>query len=160
MEKWKKIKCLAVDVDGVLTDGTISLGASGQWIRHFFIRDGLGLLEVKKRGYKTAFITTSRAEDIRERAKNLKIDFFFEGADNKDAAFSELLSQTGFKAEEVAYIGDDTIDLPIFERCGIAISPCDAHESVLARAHVVTTSYGGRGAVREICDHLLDKGSL
>lgn len=160
MAKWEKIKCLAVDVDGVLTDGTIFLGEGGEWRRSFFIRDGLGLLQVAERGYKTAFITTSSSEDIRERAKKLKIHYSYEGAHDKNRAFDELLKQGGFKAEEIAYIGDDVIDLPIFERCGVAIAPSDAHLIVRKKAHIITTAHGGRGAVREICDELLLKGPL
>ncbi|MEQ1664959.1 MAG: HAD-IIIA family hydrolase [Bdellovibrionales bacterium] len=160
MENWKKIKCLALDVDGVLTDGAIYLDSTGEWRRNFYIRDGLGMVRLKEHGYKLAIITTSLAEDIRKRAKNLEIDFFYEGAKDKASAFDDLLKKSGFKSSEIAFVGDDIIDLPVFEKCGISIAPADAHKSVKKRADVITKENGGRGAVREVCDILIAKGPL
>lgn len=156
--KWKSIKCLALDVDGVLTDGHIFLHTDGEWRRNFYIRDGLGLVMLRKSGYKLAVITSSQAEDIRSRVKNLEIDYYYEGCKEKLVAFRDLIKRSGFKANEIAYIGDDVIDLPIFERCGAAIAPHDAHASVKKKAQLITRADGGHGAVREICDILLSKG--
>ncbi len=153
--EWKKIKCLALDVDGVMTDGHIILHDKGEWRRNFYIRDGMGLVLLREKGMKLAIITTSLAEDIRARAENLKIHYFYEGAKDKASAFADLLSQSGLKANEVAFIGDDVIDLPVFERCGISVAPRDAQPEVKKRARLVTKADGGRGAVREICDILL-----
>lgn len=155
-DKIKKIKCLAVDVDGVLTDGHIFLDPSGEWRRNFFIRDGLGLLEVKEHGFKTAIITSSDSEDIRARAKKLKIDFFYEGVGKKAEAFADLLKKSGLSADEIAFVGDDIIDIPIFQLCGLSISPGDGHPKAKGCADIVTESLGGRGAVREVCDLLLE----
>jgi len=160
MEKWKKIKCLALDVDGVLTDGAIYLDSTGEWRRNFYIRDGLGIVHLREKGYKVAIITTSLAEDIRKRAKNLKIDYFYEGAKDKAAAFTNLLEKSGLNANEIAFIGDDVIDLPVFKKCGISVAPADAHKLVKKTADIVTEGRGGRGAVREICDVLMKKGPL
>lgn len=160
MENWKKIKCLALDVDGVLTDGHIFLGPNGEWRRNFYIRDGLGLVLLKERGYKLALITTSSAEDIRARALNLKFDYFYEGATDKAVAFNDLLKKSGLQPTEIIYMGDDVIDLPVFELCPFTAAPADAHESVKKRARIITSAAGGRGAVRELCDELLLKGSL
>lgn len=151
----KKIRCLATDVDGVLTDGIIYMHSEGDWRRHFYIRDGIGLLEVQKNGIKTAFITSSLADDIKQRARNLKIDYFYDNAPDKGAAFEAFLKESQFKPDEVLYIGDDVIDLPIFKKCGISCAPKDAHHKVLKAANYVTKSSGGRGAVREVCDMLL-----
>jgi 3-deoxy-D-manno-octulosonate 8-phosphate phosphatase (KDO 8-P phosphatase) len=153
--KWKKIKCLALDVDGVMTDGHIYLHEKNEWRRSFFIRDGLGLVQLRKLGFTLAVITNSRAEDIRTRVENLKIDHFYEGAENKIDAFRDLLAKTGLSANEIAYIGDDVIDLPVLEACGAAIAPSDAHELVLKKVDYKTKAPGGRGAIREICDLLI-----
>lgn len=160
MEKWHKIKCLALDVDGVMTDGSIFMGANGEWLRNFFIRDGMGLVQLREKGYKLAIITNSLALDIRERAKKLKIDFFYEGQNDKSKAFHELLKASGLQSYEVAYMGDDVIDLPVFELCGLSLAPADAHPDVLKRAEWTSKCNGGRGAIREVCDLLLQKGSL
>jgi 3-deoxy-D-manno-octulosonate 8-phosphate phosphatase (KDO 8-P phosphatase) len=158
--KLKQIKCLATDVDGVLTDGHIYLASENNWRRSFYIRDGLGFVLLKEKGYKTAFITSSRAEDIRLRAENLKIDFFFDAAKDKEGSFFELLKQGKYKPSEVLFIGDDVIDLPVFKSCGVTVAPADAHPDVLKRADIITKAHGGRGAAREICDLLLQFGAF
>jgi 3-deoxy-D-manno-octulosonate 8-phosphate phosphatase (KDO 8-P phosphatase) len=160
MDKWKKIKCLALDVDGVMTDGSIFLGENGEWRRLYYIRDGMGLVLLKKRGYKLAIITSSLAKDIQERARNLKIDYFFENVADKAEAFQTLLNKSQFAADEIAFMGDDVIDLPVFDRCGVSAAPQDAHESVRAKAQFVSSYPGGRGAVREICDMILLNGGM
>ena len=152
------IRCLAVDVDGVLTDGQVFYGGQGEWIRKYFIRDGIGLMTLKEQGFRTAFITRSRAEDIRLRAERLQVDFIAEGVKDKTEAFSQLLSKFDLKAEQVLYVGDDIIDLPIFEICGFSVAPSDAHESVAKRADWISSKPGGFGAVREVCDLLLEWG--
>ncbi len=158
--KLQKIRCVATDVDGVLTDGHIYHAGENTWRRSFFIRDGMGLLLLREKGYKTAFITSSRSEDIRKRAENLQIDFFYDAASDKAESFKDLCKRGGFKPHEVLYIGDDVIDLPIFNLCDVAAAPCDAHPEVLKSATLVTKSSGGRGCVREICDAILKFGKL
>lgn len=157
MENWKKIKCLALDVDGVLTDGHIFQGLNGQWCRNFFIRDGMGLLLLKEKGLKLALITSSLSDDIRTRAEKLKIDYVFDNVSHKAEAFQKLLQMSGLDASEVAYVGDDIIDLPVFALVGISIAPADAHQKVIAQAQYVTKASGGKGAVREVCDILLEQ---
>ncbi|MCB0350327.1 MAG: HAD hydrolase family protein [Bdellovibrionales bacterium] len=160
MEKWKKIKCLALDVDGVLTDGHIFQGLNGQWCRNFYIRDGMGLVLLKERGYKLALITSSLSDDIRDRAKKLKIDHVFDNVSNKAEAFKKLLQDSGLQPDEIAYMGDDIIDLPVLEQVGISLAPADAHIKVKNAVEIVTAASGGRGAVREVCDTLLEQGAL
>ncbi|OFZ17717.1 MAG: hypothetical protein A2Z20_00360 [Bdellovibrionales bacterium RBG_16_40_8] len=156
MEKWKKIKCLALDVDGVLTDGSIFMGPDNNWYRNFYIRDGLGLVMLKEHGFKIAFITTSKSPDIAARAKNLQVDYCYDGCKNKAEAFYDLMNKTSFGPDEILFVGDDVIDLPVFEICKFTAAPSDAHVSVKARATLVTLTPGGRGAVREICDALIE----
>ncbi len=174
VKRLRKIKCLAFDVDGVLTDGGVYFGGAingptnstsidqvrNDWRRVFNIRDGLGIILLHEQGYQTAFITLSRAMDIRLRAENLKIRHFFDFARDKGACFDELLQRSGLKADEIAFIGDDVIDLPVFKKCGLAAAPADAHPTVLKAAHVVTKSRGGHGAAREMCDLVLRYGAF
>ncbi len=166
-EQLKRIKCLAFDVDGVLTDGGVYFAGSGaaddgthtEWRRVFNIRDGLGIIRLHEKGYKTAFITLSRATDIRMRAENLKIHYFFDFARDKAACFDLLLERGGFRADEVAFIGDDIIDLPVFAKCGLSAAPADAHPEVLEAAQMIMPSRGGHGAARELCDLILRYGA-
>jgi 3-deoxy-D-manno-octulosonate 8-phosphate phosphatase (KDO 8-P phosphatase) len=138
-----------------MTDGHIWLAEDGEWRRQFFIRDGMGIVMLRETGMKFAVITTSDADDIRARVKNLKIDYFFEGIKNKADAFEKLLEQSGLDAHEIAFVGDDVIDLPIFDLCGWSVAPADAHPKVLKKADYVTRARGGKGAVREVCDLLM-----
>ena len=163
VKRLRKIKCLAFDVDGVLTDGGVyfeGLPNSNDWRRVFNIRDGMGIVLLHENGYKTAFITLSRATDIRLRAENLKIHYFFDFARDKAACFDNLLERSGLHAEEIAFIGDDVIDLPVFAKCGLSAAPADAHPEVLKSAHLVMKSCGGRGAARELCDLVLRYGAF
>ncbi len=175
VKRLRKIKCLAFDVDGVLTDGGVYFGGlpngatannstssdtRSDWCRIFNIRDGMGIVLLHEGGYKTAFITLSRATDIRLRAENLKVHYFFDFARDKAACFDNLLERSGFLAEEVAFIGDDVIDLPVFAKCGLSAAPADAHPEVLKKAHLVMKSNGGHGAARELCDLVLRHGAF
>lgn len=143
-----------------MTDGSIFLSDSGEWRRFFNIRDGLGIVQVRERGYKIAIITTSLAQDIRERAKRLKFDYFYEGAEDKISAFADLMKCSGLRADEIAYMGDDHMDIPVLAKCGFSAAPADAHPAAMAKAMYVARANGGRGAVRELCDLLLEKGPL
>jgi 3-deoxy-D-manno-octulosonate 8-phosphate phosphatase (KDO 8-P phosphatase) len=110
---------------------------------------------LREAGFKTAFITNSQSEDIRLRAERLKIDYVYEGAGQKGDVFRELCKKSHLKPDEILFIGDDIIDLPVFKLCGISVAPADAHPEVLKQAKIVTKANGGRGSVREICDILL-----
>ena len=149
-----KIELLCLDVDGVLTDTRVFMDSDGDWKRLYSIRDGVGIVELRKAGFKTAIITGSEAEDVRSRAKRLKFDYFFEGALDKQPAFEELMKQSGLKPEQIAYCGDDIYDIPLLEQVGWATTVPDAVDEVKSAAHYVTKRPGGLGAVREICDIL------
>jgi 3-deoxy-D-manno-octulosonate 8-phosphate phosphatase (KDO 8-P phosphatase) len=158
--KIKKIKLLIMDVDGVLTDCRVFMDAAGEWRRFFSIRDGYGLKLLMEAGYKTAIITGSKSKDIQDRARTLKIDYFYEGTLEKLPAFEDILKKSGLKAEEAAFIGDDVFDIPVLERVGFAATVPEAMEQVNGVVHYTARRPAGNGAVREICELILRHGAL
>lgn len=158
IRRLRKIKLLALDVDGVLTDCRMTLDSEGEWRRAFSLRDGYGLKLLTDSGYKTAIITASKAKDISERARTLNIDFFHPGNLDKKVEFDQLVKKSGFQPSEIAYVGDDLFDIPVLQAAGFAATVPEAMEEVLRHVHYVTKRPGGNGAVREICDLLLRYG--
>ncbi len=150
-----KIKLLVLDVDGVLTDGGIILDNEGNEFKSFNVRDGHGLVMLKKAGVKVAIISGRNSKVVDRRASELGITEVYQRSHNKITAYQELLSKFGVAAEEVAYIGDDVVDVPLFKRVGLAVAVADAAEEAKEAALFVTKARGGRGAVREICDLIL-----
>lgn len=150
---------LLTDVDGVLTDTRIFFDGK-EWRRTFSIRDGLGLVRLMERGYQVGFITQSRAEDIRERAKVLGVQWFYEGIKEKEFALDEILKKSGLSANQVAYMGDDYPDLPVLKRVGFSATVPDSFSDIKSQVNLVTKSSGGMGAVREICELILRYGAL
>lgn len=158
-----QIELLILDVDGVLTDGSLFYDNHGQEYKAFNSRDGHGLRMLQDAGVKVAILTGRKSELVQHRAKNLNIptELVFQGFRDKRPAFAALLEHTGLPAEKIAYVGDDVIDLPVMKQVGLAIAVADAHPFVKEHAHWVTTRSGGRGAVRETCEMLLDaRGQL
>lgn len=160
IDRLRSVRMLVLDVDGVLTDGRIWLDADNEWRRFFSIRDGMGIKLLREHGYRIAVITASRAEDIRQRVKNLKIDFFYENAHDKEPAFAELQSASGLKPSEMAYVGDDLPDLPLLKQVGFAATVPEAVQPVKEAVHYVTRAPGGSGGVREVCDLIQRYGAL
>jgi 3-deoxy-D-manno-octulosonate 8-phosphate phosphatase (KDO 8-P phosphatase) len=156
-KRLKKIKMLLTDVDGVLTDTRIFFDG-GEWKRFFSIRDGLGLIRLQEKQYQTGFITTSKAEDIKVRAKNLGILWFYEGVKEKEVAFEEILSKSGLSADEIAYIGDDYPDLGVLKRVGFSCTVPESFDDIKKQVDYVTKRPGGVGAVREVCELILKHG--
>jgi len=154
-EAAKKIKLLILDVDGVLTDGSICLGAQGELFKAFNIKDGLGIAVWHKQGNKTAIITGRQSEMVQRRVEELGITALFQGKSDKRAAYRELKESLGYADEEIAYIGDDLIDLPVMRQVGLAAAVGDAVPEVKLLAHYVAAKNGGRGAVREIIEFIL-----
>lgn len=152
----KNIKALVVDVDGILTDGTIWWHSPGEWRRNFNIYDGFGIRELVKEGFTVAMITGSNAEDIRERKQKLNIHYIYEGVEDKIPSFEDFLKKTGFKDSEVAYIGDDLPDVPVLKRVGFSASVPTAMPQAKKAAMYITKKDGGKGAVRELCDLLIE----
>lgn len=155
LEKIQKIKMLITDLDGVLTDGRIWMDANGDWKRSFFVHDGVGIRRLRSAGYRVAIITMSNAEDVRERVNYLEIDYFYENVREKETHFRDLLQKAQLQPDQVAYIGDDVMDMPLLKKCGWAVSVPNGVDDVKGIADYITTKPGGSGAVREVCEILL-----
>lgn len=159
LNRLSKIKCLLLDVDGILTDCRVFLDSSGEWRRFFSIRDGYGLVRLHESGYLTGIITASKAKDIHARAEVLKMNFMQEGSLDKKPAFENILKTSGLRPEEVAYMGDDLFDLPVLESVGFSATVSDAMDEVQQRVHYIAKRPAGNGAVREVCDLILKFGA-
>lgn len=155
IEKAKKVKCVICDVDGVLTDGTLYLDATGNEMKAFQVLDGVGLKLLMFAGIEVAVITGAVTSIIDHRMQQLKITNYFKGQVNKQVAFDTLKSRLNLTEEEFAYIGDDLPDLPIIQQVGFGVAVANAVEQVKNSAQMVTKQFGGRGAVREVCDFIL-----
>ncbi len=150
-----RIKLLLLDVDGVMTDGRITYDSEGTETKSFDVKDGHGIKLLQRAGVQVGIITGRQSEIVDRRAKELGIEIVYQGAKNKDLPFKEILKKLGLEPEEVAYVGDDIVDLPVMRQVGFAATVADALDDVKPYAHMITTRRGGRGAVREICDFLL-----
>ena len=140
---------LALDVDGVLTDGSINMRAQGELFKSFYAQDGLGISVALRSGLQIAIITGRKSEIIHRRAQELGIQMVQEGVKDKYLALEQLQNQLGLSRGQVAYMGDDLNDLPAFRAAGVTFAPADAVEEVREAASFVTEAAGGRGAVRE-----------
>ncbi len=150
----KKVKLVIFDVDGVLTDGGIYIGEKGELYKPFNCRDGLGITLAHKLGLKTAIITGRQSKQVGYRAQELKISEVFQGNSDKREAYNELKKHTGFKDEEIAYIGDDLIDLPIMLQVGLPMAVADAVPTVRMHSLVISDCKGGHGAVRDLLEFI------
>ena len=164
-DRAKKIKVLIFDVDGVLTDGQIFVapGPDGKGIesKGFAAHDGLGISLGRLGGLRIGIITKRNSQTVAIRARDLKLEFVYQGQAHKLEAASEILAKTGYSFDEMAYVGDDIIDLPVMRKCGLAIATANAREQVKSMAHYVTPNAGGFGAGRDAIDFILAaQGSL
>ncbi len=148
----KKIKMLILDIDGVMTDGRLFWLEGHGWTRHFHIKDGYGLKVLMKAGIDVGIISGGDSKDVRARVEHLKIKHAYFGDENKLVAFEKILKDTGFKADQTAFMGDELFDIPVIEAVGFSATVPHAVDPVKKRAHYVTKSEGGWGAVREIAD--------
>ncbi len=155
--KAKKIKLLLLDVDGVMTDGSIILDSRGNETKAFHVRDGHGIKLVQKAGIVVGIITGRSSEVVNIRARELGITEVHQGAHDKMVVYDSVISKYGLRDEEVAYIGDDAVDLSILKRVGLAAVVADADPSVKPHVDLVTRTQGGRGAVREVINLILEK---
>ncbi len=155
VSKSRNIKVVVLDVDGVLTDGTLTYSDSGDEIKSFNVKDGLGIYLLRQAGIRTAILTARGSSIVKKRAKELKIDKVYKNFHFKLKAFKKICHDFKVQPEEICFIGDDLIDIPVINRVGLAVCPADAVEDVKRRVHVVTDKKGGRGAVREVCDLIL-----
>jgi 3-deoxy-D-manno-octulosonate 8-phosphate phosphatase (KDO 8-P phosphatase) len=155
LEKLKQIQLLLLDVDGVLTDGSIIYNDDGSETKIFNARDGFGLRLVMSAGIKVGIVTGRRSKSLRHRCDNLGIGLLFDGIRDKAEALEEIAAQTGIDSKLTAFVGDDLPDLPIMKHAGLSIAVADAHEIVRQKADWTTRAPGGHGAVREVCEALL-----
>lgn len=155
IEKTKKIKLLILDVDGVLTDGKLFFDDNGKEYKSFHARDGHGIKLLRQTGVEVAVISGRKSLSVAIRMKNLGISHVYQGQEDKLAAFAEILQNVGVTPEQTAHVGDDLLDLPIMTRVGLAIAVQDANFAVKAHAHWCTETCGGQGAVREVCDFIM-----
>ena len=159
--KTRHIRLVAFDVDGVLTDGRLYYSESGDAMKAFDVRDGMGMKLLQDAGIKLAIITSRRAPSVLLRAADLGISHVQQGVADKRTAFDELLAGMAIAPEEAAFMGDDLVDLPVFRRCGFAATVADAPALLKRHADYVTRATGGHGAVREFCEMLLhSRGAL
>jgi len=157
----KRLKLMAFDVDGVLTEGLLYYTDSGIEIKAFNGHDGVGLRMLQRAGISLAIITGRNSLCVEKRMKDLDIEHVFQGIDNKLEVMQSLLSKLGLSPDEAGYMGDDIVDLQVLDVCGFAAAPADCQERVKNYVQVISSKGGGRGAVREICEFILDaRGDL
>lgn len=156
VEKAKQIKCLISDVDGVLTDGSLYLDNTGNELKTFHVQDGMGLKLLMAAGIRVAIITTSRNAVIDHRMKQLGIDLYFTGQVDKRDAYAKIKAQLQLDDHQIAYVGDDLPDLPMIKSAGLGVAVANAVRQVKAYADWQTELTGGRGAVREVCELILE----
>jgi 3-deoxy-D-manno-octulosonate 8-phosphate phosphatase (KDO 8-P phosphatase) len=156
LERARRIRLLVLDVDGVLTDGRIYMSANGEDLKVFHVRDGSGLVALQRAGVTVAIISGRDSAAVTRRAAELGIAHVHQGVGDKAAELSALMDRLGVSPAETACVGDDTPDLPMLENAGLAVAVADAHGALGPVVHWVTTAPGGRGAVREVCDLLIN----
>ncbi|MEN8217086.1 MAG: 3-deoxy-manno-octulosonate-8-phosphatase KdsC [Pseudomonadota bacterium] len=161
IEKAALIRLVVFDVDGVLTDGSLYLGGDGQEYKAFYARDGLGMKLLQSTGVIIGVITARNSAVVTHRMQSLGVEHVFQGKLDKLSAFKQLCEQLHLEPQQVAYVGDDLIDVPVMLQAGLAIAVADAHDLVVKYAHWQTQAAGGRGAAREVCELIMQaQGTL
>ncbi len=149
------LRLLLFDVDGVMTDGTLYIGAQGEAFKAFNILDGHGMKMLQSAGVTTALLSGRTSEAVERRARELSIAHVVQGSADKVADFERLVAAAGVQPAACSFVGDDLPDLEVMRRCGLAVAVANAVDEVKAHAHYVTRACGGRGAVREFCELVL-----
>ena len=152
---WAAIRLFAMDVDGVLTDGTVAIASNGTETKKFSILDGMGIVRLHKAGVAVAWISGRASGATSMRATELRVPHVIQGRTDKLMALQELASQLGFAAPQVCYMGDDDIDAPAIAWAGVGVAPAGAMPAALKAAGYVPARAAGHGAVREVCEHIL-----
>ncbi len=161
LQKAAQVRLVIFDVDGVLTDGRLYLGDDGNEFKAFHTKDGHGMKMLLNQGVEIAIISARRSAAVERRMAGLGVRHVFMGIEDKRVAYQSIVADLGLRAEQIAYVGDDLVDLPVMNRVGLAIAVQDADSFVKRHAHWQTPSAGGHGAVREVCELLLEaQGSL
>lgn len=156
LSKAKPIRILLLDVDGVLTDGSLIYSHEGQESKAFNTQDGFGLRLLQEAGLELGVITARSSEAVARRCANLKMRYVYQGVGNKVEAYKEILKQSDCKPFEIAYMGDDWLDLVLLTRAGFSAAPANAVPEIKEAVHYTTEQSGGHGAVREICNLILE----
>ncbi|MFC2307405.1 MAG: KdsC family phosphatase [Neisseria elongata] len=160
-QRLRDIKLLILDVDGVLTSAQLFIGGNGEIIKAFNTLDGHGIKMLHQTGVQTAIITARSDPAVAHRAAQLGINHYFKGIHDKRAAYAELRGLAGVAEDECAFIGDDVVDLPVMVRCGLPVAVPEAHWFVKQYAAHITLNHAGGGAVRELCDLIMQaQGTL
>lgn len=161
VERARNIKLLICDVDGVFSDGRIYMGNDGEELKAFHTRDGYGVKSLMNAGVEIAIITGRKSAIVERRMGALGIKHVYQGQDDKASAYKDLVDRLGIPAKQTAYIGDDLIDWPVMSQVGLSVCVNDGHPLLAQRADLVTRTPGGYGAVREVCDLILQaRGEL
>ena len=155
-ERARAVALLILDVDGVMTDGRLYFDAAGESLKVFHVRDGLGIKALLDEGVQVAVISGRKAGAVTRRMTELGVQHVYQGCRDKTRAFRELLDKLDLQVSQTAFVGDDTPDLAVMRETGLAIAVSDAHPLVIEHAHWVTTKAGGQGAVREVCELIID----
>lgn len=154
-QKAQKIKLLILDVDGVLTDNRLYYGDQGEAYKTFHTRDGHGMVLLQKSGIEIGIITGRSSKIVSQRMADLKVKHVFQGVPDKLPTFLKLVKDLQLDFSEIAYIGDDILDLPILTRIGLAVTPADGDPEVKSRVDYISQYAGGQGCVREVCELIL-----
>ena len=161
LDKAASIKLLIFDVDGVLTDGGLFMDKDGHEYKKFNSRDGHGMKMLQATGVDIAIITGRTSDVVEHRMSGLGVKYVYQGQHDKRVAFKTLLQELKLSAEEVAYMGDDVVDLPVMRKVGFAAAVADAHHLVKQHAHWQAPNPGGRGAARDLCEFIMEaQGNL
>lgn len=160
IQRAKKIRLALFDVDGVFTDGNIHIDSHGKEIKTFNTQDGHGIRLLQHHGIKVGVITGRSSEALEHRMRDLEVAHVIQGSIDKYSAFAQLLKELNLATEQVSFAGDDIVDLQVMSHVGLSIAVANAHNFVKQHAHWETSKHGGHGAVREICELLLDSQGL
>ncbi|MBA4392231.1 MAG: hypothetical protein C0407_01640 [Desulfobacca sp.] len=155
LQKARKISLLLLDVDGVLTDGTIFYNEKGKELKRFFVQDGQGIRWLQRSGIKVGFLSGRSSQAVGLRAKELDIAYLFQGVKNKIKVFEKVLQKTKLHPDQVSFVGDDFIDLPLLKKVGLSLSVINGHPLVQKEVDYITKAAGGYGAVREVSELIL-----
>ena len=155
LEKARRVRLMAFDIDGVMTDGRLYFSPAGDELKAFFSRDGLGLKMLAKSGVRLAIITGRDSPIVLRRADNLGVSLVRQGVEDKRAAMADLLRGEGLDFNQAGYMGDDVVDLAVMASCAFSATVPDCHRLIRQQADYVATARAGSGAVREVCEFLL-----
>ena len=153
--KASKIKAAVFDVDGVMTDGSLTFDENGIEYKTFNAKDGQGIVMLNRAGFITAIITARQNGTVRHRFENLGMTKLYEGQKNKMLALEAFMEEFALEPEEIAYMGDDLPDICVLKKIGLSCAPADAVQEVIETAEFISSKNGGRGAIREMCDFIL-----